>query len=107
MYAIIETGGKQYKVSPGQTVDVERLGAAEGSTVELNKVLLVSDGQTVKTGTPIVQGAKVIATSQGEFKGKKILVFKFKAKVRYRRKKGHRQLYTRLLVDKIVADGIS
>ena len=107
MYAIIETGGKQYKVSPGQTVDVERLGAAEGSTVELNKVLLVSDGQTVKTGTPLVQGAKVIATSQGEFKGKKILVFKFKAKVRYRRKKGHRQLYTRLLVDKIVADGIS
>jgi large subunit ribosomal protein L21 len=107
MYAIIETGGKQYKVSPGQTVDVERLGAAEGSTVELDKVLLVSDGQTVKTGTPLVQGAKVIATSQGEFKGKKILVFKFKAKVRYRRKKGHRQLYTRLLVDKIVADGIS
>jgi large subunit ribosomal protein L21 len=107
MYAIIETGGKQYKVSPGQTVDVERLGAAEGCTVELDKVLLVSDGQTVKTGTPLVQGAKVIATSQGEFKGKKILVFKFKAKVRYRRKKGHRQLYTRLLVDKIVADGIS
>ena len=107
MYAIIETGGKQYKVYPGQTVDVERLGAAEGSTVELDKVLLVSDGQTVKTGTPLVQGAKVIATSQGEFKGKKILVFKFKAKVRYRRKKGHRQLYTRLLVDKIVADGIS
>jgi len=107
MYAIIETGGKQYKVSPGKTVDVERLGSAEGSIVELDKVLLVSDGQTVKTGTPLVQGAKVIATSQGEFKGKKILVFKFKAKTRYRRKKGHRQLYTRLLVDKIVADGIS
>jgi len=107
MYAIVETGGKQYKVSPGQTVDVERLGAAEGSAVELDKVLLVSDGQTVKTGTPLVQGAKVIATSQGEFKGKKILVFKFKAKTRYHKKNGHRQIYTRLLVDKIVADGIA
>src|SRR4030042_280131 len=106
MYAIIETGGKQYKVSPGRTVDVERLNAAEGSTVELDKVLLVSDGQTIKTGTPILQGAKVIATSKGEFKGKKILVFKFKAKTRYRKKTGHRQLYTRLLVDKIVADGM-
>ena len=107
MTAIIETGGKQYKVFPGKTVDVERLGAAEGSTVELDKVLLVSDGQNVKTGTPVLQGAKVIATSKGEYKGRKIVVFKFKSKTRYRNKRGHRQLYTRLLVDKIVADGIA
>jgi len=107
MYAIIETGGKQYKVFPGQTVDVERLDAAEGSTVELDKVLLIADGENVKTGTPVLQGAKIIATSKGEFKGKKILVFKFKSKTRYHKKRGHRQLYTRLLVDKIVADGIA
>ena len=107
MYAIVETGGKQYKVSPGQTVDVEKLEAAEGSTVELDKVLLVSDGDKVKTGNPVVAGAKVIATSQGEFKGRKVIIFKFKAKTRYHRKNGHRQIYTRLKVDKIVADGLS
>jgi len=102
IYAVVETGGKQYKVSPGQTIDVERLDVAEGDTVELDKVLLIADGDKVTVGQPAVEGAKVVATSQGEGKGEKIIVFKYKSKVRYRRKKGHRQLYTRLLIDRIV-----
>ena len=102
IYAVVETGGKQYKVTPGQTIDVERLDVAEGDTVDLDKVLLIADGDKVTVGQPIVEGAKVVATSQGEGKGEKIIVFKYKSKVRYRRKKGHRQLYTRLLIDRIV-----
>ncbi|UCD54559.1 MAG: 50S ribosomal protein L21 [Dehalococcoidia bacterium] len=102
MYAVVETGGKQYKVTPGQTIDVERLDVAEGDTVELDKVLLIVDCDKVTVGQPTVEGAKVVATSQGEGKGEKIIVFKYKSKVRYRRKRGHRQLYTRLLIDKIV-----
>jgi len=78
---------------------------AEGDTVELDKVLFIADGDRVTVGSPTIEGAKVIATSQGEGKGKKIIVFKFKPKVRYRRKMGHRQLYTRLTVDKIVEPG--
>jgi len=102
IYAIIETGGKQYKVSPGQTIDVERMDVAEGNSIELDRVLLIADDDRVTVGTPVVDGAKVIATSQGEGKGKKIIVFKYKPKVRYRKKTGHRQLYTRLTIDKIV-----
>lgn len=105
IYAIIETGGKQYKVTPGETVDVERLGVAEGETVELDRVLLISDGDKVIFGTPTVAGAKVVATVKGEGKGKKVIVFKYKPKVRYRRKQGHRQFYTRLAIDKIVGLG--
>jgi len=81
---------------------VDRLEAAEGDTVELDGVLLIADGDKVTVGTPTVDGAKVIATSQGEGKGKKIIVFKYKPKVRYRKKTGHRQLYTRLAIDKII-----
>jgi large subunit ribosomal protein L21 len=102
IYAVIETGGKQYKVTPGQVIDVERLDVTEGSTVELDKVMLIADGDRVTVGTPTIDGAKVVATSQGEGKGKKIIVFKYKPKVRYRKKTGHRQLYTRLVIDKIV-----
>ena len=105
IYAIIETGGKQYKVSPGQVIDVERLDVAEGDTVELDKVLLIADGEKVTVGKPIVEKAKVVATSQGEGKSKKVIVFKYKPKVRYRKKTGHRQLYTRLAIDKIVEPG--
>ncbi len=105
IYAIIETGGKQYRVNPGQTIDVERLDVAEGNTVELDRVLLIADGERVVVGTPTVDGAKVVATAQGEGKGKKIIVFKYKPKVRYRKKTGHRQLYTRLVIDKIVEAG--
>ncbi len=105
IYAIIETGGKQYKVTPGQVLDVDRLGVAEGDTVELDKVLFVADGEKITVGTPVVDGAKVIATSQGEIRGKKIIVLKYKPKVRYCKKTGHRQLYTRLVIDKIVEPG--
>ena len=102
IYAIIETGGKQYKVTPGEIIDVERLDVTEGNTVELDKVLLIAEGDKVTVGRPTVDGAKVIATSQGEGKGKKIIVFKYKPKVRYQKKTGHRQLHTRLVIDKIV-----
>ena len=78
---------------------------AEGDTVELEKVLLIADDDRVTVGTPTVDGAKVIATSQGGGKGKKIIVFKYKPKVRYRKKTGHRQLYTRLAIDKIIEPG--
>jgi large subunit ribosomal protein L21 len=105
IYAIIETGGKQYRVSPGQTIDVERLDVAEGDTVELDRVLLIADGDQVTVGTPNLDGAKVVATSQGEGKGEKIIVLKYKPKVRYRKKTGHRQRYTRLVIDKIVEPG--
>lgn len=101
-YAIVQTGGKQYKVSAGETIDVARLPVAEGSAVELDQVLLVADGERVKMGTPTVEGAKVIAEVLGEGKGKKVIVFKYKPKVRYRRMKGHQQLYTRLAIKEIV-----
>ena len=102
IYAIIETGGKQYKVTPGEIIDVERLDVTEGNTVELDKVLLIAEDDKVTVGKPTVDGAKVIATSQGEGKGKKVIVFKYKPKVRYQKKTGHRQLHTRLVIDKIV-----
>jgi len=105
IYAIIETGGKQYRVTPGQVIDVDHLDVVEGITVELDRVLLIGDDDKVAVGTPTVEGAKVIATSQGGGKAKKVIVFKYKPKVRYRRKKGHRQLYTTLAIDKIVAPG--
>ena len=107
IYAIIETGGKQYKVAPGQVIDVERLDVAEGSTVELDRVLLVADdGDKLAIGKPTIEGAKVVATSKGEGKNKKVVVLKYKAKVRYCKKTGHRQFYTRLAIDKIVAPGL-
>ena len=106
IYAIIETGGKQYKVAPGQVLDVDYLSVVEGNTVELDKVLLVADdNNNLTVGKPMVEGAKVLATSQGGGKGKKILVFKYKNKVRYSKKTGHRQLYTRLAIDEIVGPG--
>ena len=84
---------------------MERLGVAEGKTVELDRVLLIADGEQVTVGTPMVAGARVIATSQGEGKGRKITVFKYKPKVRYRKKTGHRQLHTRLAIDQILSPG--
>ncbi len=81
---------------------MERLHIDEGSTIELGQVLLVADGEKVTVGTPTVVGAKVIAEVLGEGKGKKVVVFKYKPKVRYRRKKGHRQMYTRLAIKEIL-----
>ena len=104
-YAIVETGGKQYKVAPGQKVDVDRLAVAEGEDVELSRVLLIADGEDTIIGSPTIDGAKVTATCLGEKKGDKIIVFKYKPKVRYRRKKGHRQLYATLEIKEIVKPG--
>jgi len=104
-YAIVETGGKQYKVAPGQKVDVDRLAVAEGEAVELSRVLLIADGEDTIIGSPNINGAKVIATCLGEHKGDKIIVFKYKPKVRYRRKKGHRQLYATLEIKEIIKPG--
>ena len=104
-YAIVETGGKQYKVAPGQKIDVGRLGAAEGEAIELSKVLLIADGENTIIGSPTIDGAKVTATCLGEKKGDKVIVFKYKPKVRYRRKKGHRQLYAELEINEIIKPG--
>jgi large subunit ribosomal protein L21 len=93
-------------VTQGQVLDVDRLDVAEGDTVELDRVLLVGEGANVSVGTPTVEGAKIIATSQGDGRAAKVIVFKYKPKVRYRRKTGHRQAYTRLSIDEIVAPGI-
>ena len=107
MYAVIETGGKQYRVSPGQTVEVELLPAEPGSSIALDRVLLVAaDGQTL-VGQPTVAGAKVVGTIAREGRGEKIIVFKYKSKKRYRRTKGHRQDYTYLTITDIQADGKS
>ena len=107
IYAIIESGGKQYRVSPGQTVDVDFLDAIDGSPVEIDRVLLISDGDKVTTGTPVIEGAKVMATSKGDQRGDKVVAFKYKNKTRYHRKVGHIQLYTRLAIDKIVGPGMA
>jgi len=102
MYAIIDSGGKQYRVTPGQTIKVDRLAVEDGSQVEFDRVLLVADQEKVTIGKPLIEGASVKAEAVREEKGKKIIVFKYKPKVRYRRKKGHRQLYTRLAIKEIL-----
>ncbi|HLH26991.1 MAG TPA: 50S ribosomal protein L21 [Chloroflexota bacterium] len=101
MYAVVETGGKQYKVEPGGTFQVELLPAEIGATVELERVLLVGDGDAVEVGRPLVAGARVVAEVVSQDKADKIVVFRYKRKVRYRRKTGHRQRLTRLLVKEI------
>jgi large subunit ribosomal protein L21 len=102
-YAIIRTGGKQYRVSEGQVLLVERLAAAQGEHV-FDDVLLVSDGNGgVKVGAPSVDGASVRATVLGEQKAKKVLVFKKKRRKGYRRKRGHRQVHARVRIDSISA----
>lgn len=102
MYAVIATGGKQYRVEPGQRLEIEKLAVEPGSQVDLGEVLLVADGDQVTVGQPTVPGARVVAEVLGEIKGKKIIIFKYKSKVRYRRKTGHRQRYTRVAVRDIV-----
>ncbi len=100
MYAVVRTGGKQYKVAPEQMFRVERLPGEVGDKVELDEVLLTS-GDTVKIGTPRVEGAKVVGTITEQGRGPKIVVFKLKRRKNYRRKQGHRQDYTEIRVDKI------
>ena len=102
MYAIIETGGKQVKVAAGDVVYVEKLDAAEGETVTFDKVLFVG-GENVKVGSPVVEGATVTAKVEKQGRQKKIIVFKYKAKKNYRKKQGHRQPYTKVVIEAINA----
>jgi large subunit ribosomal protein L21 len=103
MYAVVKTGGKQYRVSPGDSIEVEKLPFEVGEQVELDEVLLVSNGKGAKIGRPLVEGAKVKATVTRQAKGRKVIIFKYRPSKRYRRRKGHRQHYTRLRIDEIVA----
>ena len=102
MYAIIATGGKQYKVSEGDIIKIEKLGVAEGETVTFDQVLAVNDG-SLKIGAPTVAGATVSGTVLREGKDKKILVYKYKNKTGYHKKNGHRQLFTQVKIEKINA----
>ena len=101
MYAIIQTGGKQYRVSEGDVVSIEKLTAAEGEEVVFDQVLTVVSDSDIKIGKPVVDGAKVTAKVVEHGKGKKILVFKYKAKSNYRKRQGHRQPYTKVEISKI------
>ena len=102
MYAVIETGGKQYRVQEGDIVFVEKIDNEEGEKIDLSKVLLVSKEDDLIVGKPYVEGAKVEATVLEQGKAKKIIIFKYKAKKNYRKKQGHRQPYTKLKIEKIV-----
>lgn len=103
MYAIIETGGKQYRVSEGDILAVEKLNANEGDNVEFDRVLTVVKDSELILGKPIIDGAKVTAKVLAHGKGKKILVFKYKAKSNYRKRQGHRQPFTKVVIEKIEA----
>ncbi len=102
MFAIVETGGKQYRVAEGEVIEVEKLAAPEGETVTLDRVLMVSDGSNVRVGKPLVEGASVEAKVVDQKRGPKVIVFKYKPKKRYRRKSGHRQSLTRLQIERIL-----
>ena len=103
MYAVLTTGGKQYRVSEGDVLFVEKLNAEVDSTVELTEVLAVPKDGELKVGAPVVEGAKVVAKVLAQGKAKKVVVFKYKRKKDYRRKNGHRQPYTKIVVEKIEA----
>ena len=104
MYAVIEQGGKQYKVSQGDVVDIELTEvAADAKTIELDKVLFISDGEKIQVGTPYLDGAKVVAKIAEQGKAKKVLVFKKKKRKGYRVLRGHRQMFTALTIEEIAA----
>ena len=103
MYAIVECGGRQYRAEEGHNITVEKLPNEVGDQISLDNVLLISGEDDVQIGSPSVSGASVKATVVEQFRGKKILVFKYHSSKRYRRRKGHRQYYTRLRVDEITA----
>ena len=103
-YAIVEDGGKQYKAVEGGTIEVDLYKAEVGEQIDLERVLLISDGENTTIGNPVVGGARVQATVVGQIKGPKVIVFKYKPKKRYRVKKGHRQKYTRLQIDAILTE---
>lgn len=103
MYAIIETGGKQYRIQQGDTFNIEKIPAVAGETVEIKKVLAVAKDDGLLVGTPLVEGAKVLLKVVRHGKGRKIIVYKYKSKKNYRRKQGHRQFFTRVTVEEIIA----
>jgi large subunit ribosomal protein L21 len=103
VYAVVETGGKQYRVSVGQVIDVELLDAEAGSAIELDRVLMVGgEGADLRIGAPIIEGARVLANVSKHHRGEKLIIFKMKAKKRYRRRTGHRQELTRLQITDIL-----
>lgn len=103
MYAVIETGGKQYRVAPGQTLKVERLPAEAGAEIAFDKVLLVADGENVRVGTPYLEGGRVTARVKAQGRHRKITVIKFKRRKNYKRTRGHRQHYTEVEITGIEA----
>jgi large subunit ribosomal protein L21 len=102
MYAVVETGGKQYRATPGEFIDVERLPAEVGEKVTLDQVLMIADGQNVTVGRPTVEGAQVISTVVAQRRHRKVLFFHYVPKKRQRKKRGHRQYFTRLRIEQIV-----
>lgn len=103
MYAIIKTGGKQYRVEEGQIIKIEKLDAADGANVEFSEIMMVSKDGNVQVGQPYVTGCKVTGKVLGQGKDKKVIVFRYKAKKRIRTKTGHRQPFTKVLIEKIEA----
>jgi len=103
MYAVIQTGGKQYRVSEGDTLKVEKLRADEGTSVELDKVLMVADGEDVKVGKPYLDGGKVTATVKAHGRGNKVNIVKFRRRKQYLKRQGHRQWFTELTITAIDA----
>lgn len=98
MYAVIKTGGKQYRVAEGQTLKVEKLDVAEGASVEFDTVLMIADGDQIKLGAPYVEGARVSATVKSQGRGPKIRIIKFRRRKHYRKTQGHRQSFTELRI---------
>ena len=105
MYAVIKTGGKQYKVRVGETIDVEKLAAEEGAQVRLDQVLLAANDGAIASGHPVIEGAAVTARVARQYKGPKLIVFRYKSKSRYRRRTGHRRQLTRLTIQTIEVPG--
>ena len=100
-YAVIQTGGRQYRVEPGDVLDVEKISVETGEQVELNDILLINENDEILLGSPNIQGASVLAVVKSQHRGPKIIIFKYKNKTHYRRKNGHRQDYTRLEIQEI------
>ena len=103
MYAIIKLGGRQYRAVAGEYIDVDKLPYETGEDITIDDVLLVSDGETTTVGTPVVDGASVSATIEEQFRGEKLIVYKYRQRTSYRRKQGHRQYHTRLRINAINA----
>jgi large subunit ribosomal protein L21 len=107
MYAVIKTGGKQYKVTAGDKLKVEKLAGEVGSKVVLDKILMLADGDAITIGSPLVAGAKVSATVVSHGRGDKVMIFKFRRRKHYRKTQGHRQSYTEILIEDVNGKGAS